>query len=209
MALQAGFDQLAIANGALAKLGNSPALSSLTDDTKHAELCLRFLDPAIDQTLEAFNWRWCAKRVEIDPVSTTPDAGGFYQFTYPTDFRREIGIWSGAVRELREDCRQVAYRSENAFYAATDKVTMLYVSRPTSFVYATGAFIDAVTAKLAHLIALPVTQSPVARDDMERAFFRALEMALSVNTADANAGGQVGPMGPGVVPTLIAARTAD
>lgn len=83
--------EVQICNMALARIGVSQFISSLTEQSNEARVCNLFYGPTRDRVLEEMPWKFATKRVELQLTGTAPDGWG-YQYRYPNDCLKAIRI---------------------------------------------------------------------------------------------------------------------
>ena len=83
-----------ICNTAVSWLGGNFITNVDTDETEEADLCRRNYNRARDAVLEARDWTFATKAVQLSPLSTTPDFGWSYQFLKPSDCIRVMEVSS-------------------------------------------------------------------------------------------------------------------
>ena len=93
-----------IANMALAHLGNSKQIASLTESSGEARACNQFYEIAKDKVLEDFNWPFARTFVTLGLVEENPtgidDEWGF-SYRYPSDCLKVRRLISGIKAEDR------------------------------------------------------------------------------------------------------------
>jgi len=82
----------ALANRALAYLGES-SISDIADTTsKHARLCNEFVDQVIDEHLREHRWNCAISRATLSELTTAPNHGFDRAFQLPADFIRLLEV---------------------------------------------------------------------------------------------------------------------
>lgn len=166
-----GTTDLVLCNNALMLLGNE-ALANLTDTTKKAvRLCVQFYSQAVDEALRAYTWNCATERVAVTADATAPAFGYGYRYALPADCLRVIGL---------ED-KTYIYKIENG-YLLTDEATcnLIYVKRIT----ATEMDVllrRTVSARLASLIAFPLTNSTSLAEAMFKLYKDCVQEAETVD----------------------------
>ena len=110
-------DEVSICNGALGKLGESIAITSLTQGNRNANLCNQYYDRRRRELLRKNIWAFATTWVKLAQLTETPVAefDKFYQL--PSDFYRVIKVSDndggrGRVRYKIEGDRIAASRED-------------------------------------------------------------------------------------------------
>lgn len=151
-----------IANLALTKLGpGSGYITSFETDTSVAGQAARRTYEAVrDLVLESHAWRFARKRAVLSADATAPEWGYERRFQVPEDFLRPLSI-----EEFEGD-----FEHEGGFllcdYAADEPLNLRYLARVTETGKFSPSFVDALACRWAAELALPVTKSKSARQDL-------------------------------------------
>ena len=111
-----------ICNSALIKLGVEP-ITSLSEDSKPANLCNRQYARLRDKRLVSHYWNFAMKRVEIAALSASPEFGFDYQYQLPSD----------CLRVLHLNNKNYRFKVEQGKYLHTNLATakILYITQET------------------------------------------------------------------------------
>jgi hypothetical protein len=80
-----------ICNLALAKVGDEGGqISSLNEDSKEANLCVKFYEPALRETLRMHTWNCAKARAQLSKSTTSPAFGWDCLYPLPADCIRPL-----------------------------------------------------------------------------------------------------------------------
>lgn len=154
--------KIEICNLALAKIGSDSFIITIDDETKSARHLRIFYNPARDALLRSHLWRFARKRVVLAPDAGQPPFDGGYYFTIPVDCLRIIGTdldYAGAYGRWHVE--------GNKIIADTQTLNLVYIYRVEDEVMFDPLFVEAFATKLAHELAMPLTQSAVTKQVMK------------------------------------------
>lgn len=161
-----------ICNKSLDKLGQSP-ITSLNDNTKAANLCLRNWPLVRDQVLRDHPWNFAVKRTILAPSTDLPEWGFSYKFPLPGDFIRLL-----EVRDLSTGEYQV---ENNHIMADSSALYIRYIQRVEDANKYDTLFSDVAAARLAVELAEPLTQSTTKKESAFSEYQDALVRARRVD----------------------------
>ena len=171
-----GASDLVLVNNALTLLGHD-TLSNLTGTDKVTTLCLQFYQRTVDNVLRAYTWNCAMTRSAALTAGTTPAFGYAYSFTLP----------SGCLRVIRMSEKEYVFKVEGA-YLLTDESSaqILYIARiaPTAM---DTLLIEAISARLASLLAFPLTNSNKVAEDMWKMYLAKLDEAQNIDAFEGTA----------------------
>jgi len=140
-----------ICNRALGRLG-SDTITDLSDGTKSAEYCNRFLPEAIEYILGQWDFKFAKRRQRLVPNADKPAFGWDYQFNYPMDCIRLIIIY-GSHSEKPEESEYVPYEVENGkILSDADELQIIYIARPDDPNQLPQSVRKAISTHLAYLL---------------------------------------------------------
>jgi len=178
-----------IANMALAHIGSRSNIASLTEDSKEARKINLFYNTALAATLEAHDWAFARKTEQLSESGTPPQTW-VYQYAYPN--------LCAAVRAILPVDRtktpipfQVAHSDiADSKVILTDEpaAKVRYTAFVTNTTMFSGAFVEAFSAKLASLVAMPLTGKRTLRDDAVSLFNMLIQTARAVNINEEETG---------------------
>lgn len=170
-----------ICNLALGLLGDR-RIQAMTERSKEAAECSRYYGQALDEALEAFDWpfaRTYSRGVRPAGVDVVP--GYAYTYAWPVEAIAMRGIARDLKSEVSPEFTLAAVVVDGVALRTihTDKAggVIVFTRRETSVPSFSPLFVAAVAAKLAHYLAMPLTQDKGKRDDMEKKFERLIEQA--------------------------------
>ena len=145
--------EVQICSDALGQLGESPIMS-LDDNTKAARLCKRFYYDLRDATLRAYPWRCAIAFQELGLLagsSAISNSGYAYTYQLPVDpFCLRPLLINGDVSALWE-------RVGNKIITDEPSITLKYIKRIIDPGEYDALLMDAIIARLAQVLAYPVT----------------------------------------------------
>ena len=147
-----------ICNRALGRLGND-SITDLSEGTKGAEYCGRFLPEAIEYVLGQWDFKFARRRQRLPPNVEQPVFGWKYQFNYPMDCIRLVKVYGGSS-QMPEGSECVPYQVENGkILADTDELQIIYIARPDDPNQLPQSVRKAISTHLAYLLATPLTSN--------------------------------------------------
>ncbi len=165
--------EVSICNQALSWLGAN-LITSLDDDSIEASLCKTNYAALRDAVMEDVPWTFATLRAMLTPETETPAYGYAQQFLIPSRFLR--------ILEVRTNANQANGATVFDFRVEGDKILcnakVIYVkviqqiTAPEKF---SSSFVQALAARIATDIALPVTNSV----DMMKTMFSLYQQKLS------------------------------
>lgn len=162
------YTDVIICNLALSRLGEN-TISGLSETTKAATLCNTFFTHARDLVLDLFDWSALIERdADLTQEVTGPVSGYTYYYTLPTDCLYVIEMVDSLL----------PYSIEKGKLATdADPCSIRYIKAPTAYTTMGALLIEAIAAKLASVLAMPLSKSPALKSAMdaefEAAFLRA------------------------------------
>jgi len=155
-----------IANFALGLLGEFQ-ISSLTESTKQARLCNRFIDQCIREELRTLQPNTAKRRKTLNQLTETPDFEYAYYYQLPVDFLRMVRVNDGIERDR--------YTIEGDRLLSNDSnIDIIYISDPLADETTGGvgkldtSTIECIYYKLAIKIAIPLADDEALRAKVER-----------------------------------------
>ena len=141
-----------ICNRALGRLG-SDTITDLSEGTKNAEYCGRFLPEAIEYVLGQWDFKFARRRQRLAMNAEQPAFGWKYQFNYPMDCIRLVKVLDGAVEN-------VPYQAENGkILTDADEIYLVYIARPDDPNHLPQSVRKAISTHLAYLLTTPLTSN--------------------------------------------------
>ncbi len=163
-----------VCNIALVKIGVDP-ISNINDPTtKPARTCLALWDSNRDAVLEAAKWKCASKRDELVKLEATPLFDWDYQYQLPSDYIRDIAVKDGFPYLIEGD--RLLCNENECFLRYVYRLTTTGSYHPT--------LVEAMAARLASELAVPLKASPTLRTSMFQEFQLILTTAQVVNAYD-------------------------
>ncbi len=171
--------QVEICNLALAKLGHMPFIANIGENSKAANLFSVFWEPVRDSLLREYLWKFARARATLAPLVTEPEFDGGNYFQIPSDSLRIVSPSNtykyGYGRWFVEGDKIVA---------DTDAFQIVYIKRVTDTSLFDPCFVQAMAAKLAYELAMPLAQSQSLKDQMAQEFKTAVIKAAFVGATE-------------------------
>lgn len=178
---------IAIANMALSHIGVTTTIAALTEASKEARACNRFLEHVRDTLLEVHDWGFARQRVAL---ALTTDAVNNWQYVYqyPVDCMVARRITSPGLRVLRADQRipfeSASDGARRLLMADLQDAELVYTMRITDPNLFPASFVDLVAKTLAAYIAMPLAVSTSISQSVSNSAQNALDMAIAADLRD-------------------------
>jgi hypothetical protein len=143
-----------ICNTALAWVGGS-LIMSLGDDTNEARLCDAVYAGVRDAVLEAHDWTFAITRRNLPMSAASPDNGYANAFAIPSDILRITDVNDG--QDWRVEGDSIVTNEGSCKIRAVARIT-----DPNRF---SSLFVQALAARLAADLAIPLAQSRLLQQD--------------------------------------------
>lgn len=151
--------ETSICNQALAWLG-AEHIDSLEDPTEAAQYCRDNYPFLRDTVLESRMWTF-AKARQKSTVSDRDEFDEYYLHTMPQDWLQVFHVWQTA------DGQEVEWSREGRnILAKTDIVYMVGIKRVTDTGFFSNLFVQALAARMAADLAIPLTENRALQSDM-------------------------------------------
>lgn len=164
-----------ICSNALLMLG-AQTINDFADQNNldRAKLCANLYPSQRDSVLRAHPWNCCIKRIVLAPLAQAPAFGYSAAFQLPADCLRVLGVGTGG--------QQIDYLVESRTILADTMVLELrYVFANEVEATWDSHLVDLMTAKMAAVLAYPVTQSTSERDSRNADFQQLLRQSKAVD----------------------------
>jgi hypothetical protein len=139
-----------ICNLALGRIG-AEAITDINQlNNVRATICKRFYEQARDAILREHPWNCATSRAALTALSAAPAFGYEYQYQLPIDCLRVIQM------EYKDDSFRIEGR---LLLTDSDQCNILYIKKTNDTAVLDPLIIDSIAAKLAAMIAFPITQS--------------------------------------------------
>lgn len=167
--------QVSICNSALVKVG-ADLISSISQDTRSANLLNALWDQVRDSVLRAHPWNFAIKRATLAPTANTPEFEYTYEFDVPSDCLRVLDIYSevspGSIEFVVENSKILCEEEE---------IDVTYIYRNENMESWDSCFAEAMAWRLAREIAYGLTQSAALVTVCEEGYRRSLAEARSMD----------------------------
>ncbi len=189
-----------ICNQALSWLGGNQIIS-LNDDSKEAVLCKANYEPLRDALLYDREWTFAIKRAEPSRLVEEPVYGFDYYYQIPSDCLRVLQV-SAAGNEAddgvfannsfkkavrggtgigRENRIEWLIEGDKIIVQINKRIFMRYIERVTDTVKFSSAFSQALAARIAMDIAIPLTNSVKMQEQMLKNYAGKLQDAFQTD----------------------------
>lgn len=149
--------EVTICNLALSWLAGN-LIISIDDDINEAKLCKANYELSRDAVLESMAWTFATKRYSLTPEIITPSWGYAYQFTIPADVITVLEVT--AEKDSPNGANGLDWRREgNLILCDATNIYIKTIFRQTDTARFPPNFVQAVAARLAAEIAVPLTES--------------------------------------------------
>lgn len=150
--------QVDICNLALINLGQSPNIIAVNppDGSAYAATAVHLYPIALKRVLSEIDWSFATKIVALTAVDVDKPAAWDYAFAVPTDLERPV-----MLQESDQEDPNIGIPFEingDVLYCNSDSVVLRYVYLNTNTEKFSSDFVLALSAYLAHLMAVPVTK---------------------------------------------------
>ena len=157
--------EVTICNLALSWLAGN-LIISLDDDINEAKLCKANYELSRDAVLEAMAWTFATKRYRLTPETVAPAWGYAQQFTIPADVITLLEV-SGNADEPN-GANDLDWRREgNLILCDVDVVYVKALFKQTDPIRFPPNFVQALAARIAAEICIPLTESESLMKAME------------------------------------------
>lgn len=170
--------EVSICNQGLGWLGGN-LISSLADGSNEAKLCNANYANVRDAVLEETEWSFAIKRARITKLVSSPEYGFSSEFQLPSDCIRVLNVQSGG-NNTDPDLPDWQ-RESNKIVVDADVIYIRYVARITDTSLFTPGFAQALAARLAADLAIPLTNSRQLQADMWKLYNSKLGQAITTD----------------------------
>jgi hypothetical protein len=147
-----------ICNRALGRLGSN-TITDLSDGTKEAEYCGRFLPEAVEYVLGQWDFKFARRRQRLAPNAEKPEFGWDFQFNYPMDCIRLVSVYGGHSAKP-EESEYVPYEVENGkILCDADALQIIYIARPDDPNQLPQSVRKAISTHLAYLLSTAIASN--------------------------------------------------
>lgn len=170
----------ALANRALAHLGEE-GISDIDDTTStKARICKEFVGDVIDEVLRMHRWNCAIDRQTLSQLSEAPNHGYDYAYQLPGDCLRLLELNGEQVDGSTEF---LEIESGERLLTDEDTAEIRYIKRIDVHEF-DPLLAKAVALALAVEIAIPLTKDSKKREALEGAFLRAIGRAAKVDALE-------------------------
>lgn len=174
--------QVDIYNMSLGNIGQSETVASINERSKPVIVCNQYWQLALDTLIAAFPWPFATR---FEKLALLPGSTNAYQFRYqyPTDCLRALYLTTPSVAqpdELLQPRWEVAYGTGGQMILSNESAAELaYVQRIDDVGRLPPLAVEALSWKLAALIAMPMTNTRTIAETASALYQGALQQAWS------------------------------
>jgi hypothetical protein len=163
--------QVSICNSAIFKVGGR-RISSITEETKEAQVCNGLYEQLRDQVLRDHPWNFASKRATLTPTADEPAFEFDYEFDIPSDCLRILKTYPDDIDFVVEGDKILTNETE---------LDVQYIYRHEDESDWPADFAEAFAWKLASELAYPLMQSLPLMEYCNRRYKEALAEARSID----------------------------
>ena len=153
------YTKIDLCSRALVKLGAQP-ISSFEETTAEAKVCAQLYEPTLESLLALYPWRFALVKTELGQLVQAPTADYKFAYQLPNDCIRVLSAGNAS------HSHGLSYKIvNNTLHTNANRVTISYISRPSESNFP-AFFSNALIAKLAAELCLPLTESTTRTDYM-------------------------------------------
>ena len=180
--------EVSVCNQALIWLGGN-VITALTDGSAEAIACNAVYDPLRDAVLEDREWTFAVARIQPAALVATPVFGFDKQFQIPSNVIRVLQVSDatagviGSSATMQGRYNKVEWLREGDTIVANnvDAIYARVLTRITDVTKFSPAFVQALAARIAMDLAIPITGSRGLQSDMAALYGEKLRMAASTD----------------------------
>ena len=178
---------ISICNMALARIGVSSFISSLSEASNEARVCALFYDQMRDYALRDYPWNFANKRIALSEAGDAP-TNWEYMYVYPSDCLKARAIVPPGLRAPRSDQRipfeTGYYDGQRVIFSNQAQAELIYTTRiedPTIF---DPMFTSALSYLIASEIAMPLSVQPAVAKQARDAYALVSSAAAASNMTE-------------------------
>lgn len=184
-------NNIEICNLALGRIGAKP-IASLTEETQEARYCNVFFHAARQAALRDYPWNFCASRKALGQV-TLPDVypEWSYAYAYPAACLQVRRLFSdGSLTTEVESFDSVLYtdpvtgQQSRLLLTNVETAVAEFTADVTDPSFFDSQFVEVFAAKLAMLLAMPITRSKSIQSDAAQAYVAFLPIAKRTDSQE-------------------------
>ncbi len=153
------YTKIDLCSRALVKLGAN-SIASFNEATAEAKVCAQLYEPTVESLLASYPWRFALEKATLARLTSKPTADYQYAYQLPNNCVRVLSAGNGSKSQ------GLKYKIVgNMLHTNADQVIISYIARPDESVFP-AFFSNALIAKLAAELCLPLTESTARTDYM-------------------------------------------
>jgi len=169
-----------ICNLALARLGDA-RITSLSDSTAQATYCSLFYAQTVEELQADFDWSFCRKQAGLLGASQ-PLTGYSFKYSLPSDFIRALRV-SGI--DASENFGTWEIIGTELHTNISGAVSLDYIANTTTTTQFPAIFVEALSIKLAAVLAMPLTGSKDLFGQMAELFAATIQKPAFLKATEA------------------------
>lgn len=163
--------EVSICSNALILIGEEE-ITSLSEETREAQLCNALYGTTRDTLLQSHPWRFSLGQASLARLSATPEYDYKYAYQLPADMLRLIDVEANAIKwDI----------FENRIYTDATEVKVIYQFRPGPEKFP-AYFVNALQLQMATALAVSLSEDESKSDLFERRANRATRMARNIDS---------------------------
>lgn len=168
--------EVSICNAAIALLAGTPITSLSDTESREAVLCNSLYSVARDEMLEAADWTFAVKRVQLASAGAAEFLWD-YRVLLPGDHFRTLGVWTDD-----NFLRRAKYAQEDREILVMDvPIYLKYIFRVTDPVKFSPLFVKALYTDLASKLCVPLTEDMKRETTLSKQVEYYLDEAAAMN----------------------------
>lgn len=171
-------DPITICNLALSKLGESPILNLLDPQSNTEQLCKQWYEPCRRSVLEDCDWSFARARATLDIKTDDEPFDYDYALFLPGDMLRVIRAYNPNARHDSNFRWEIQGNSLLCNYRT---VNIIYTKDVTDSSRFSSMFVDALVARLAMELCIPVTQNSSHSERLTNEYLFKLQKAITTD----------------------------
>lgn len=180
-----------ICNLALMHIGTSTTIASLSEQSAEARACARVFNTARDTTLRDHNWNFATRFASLADIGSAPH-GWSYRYQYPNDCLKAIAVHYEHIARENATRQAISFRviaqdnlESKAIITDISPAILEYTAQVTNTENFDPLFVEALSLRIASMIAFTVTGKTRLRNDALKLYDDILANARFVDAQEA------------------------
>ena len=168
-----------ICNLALARLGDA-RITTLADATAQAQYCSLFYTQTVEELQADFDWSFCREQQNLSG-GTSPITGYSVKYSLPSDFIHALRVNGIDASENFGNWEIIGTELHTSF---SGSISLDYISNITDETMYPAIFVEALSIKLAAVLAMPLTGSKDLFGQMAELFAATIQKPAFVKATE-------------------------